>query len=103
MHLYLRQREYVVVLCWVLWSLIHVVVMVLLIILSSFSVLPFIPARVILHLACLVFSVLAGLVMMRVYQNRNKREEYNWRDQVQVRPPVGEVNKMDLSKESNIL
>ena len=25
------------------------------------------------------------------------------RDQVQVRPPVGEVNKMDLSRESNIL
>ena len=91
------------VLCWVLWSLIHVVVMVLLIILSSFTVLPYIPARIILHLACAVFSVLAGLVMLRVYQNRYKREEYNWRDQVQVRPPVGEVNKMDLSKESNIL
>ena len=89
--------------CWVLWSLIHVVVMVLLIILSSFTVLPYIPARIILHLACAVFSVLAGLVMLRVYQNRYKREEYNWRDQVQVKPPVGEVNKMDLSRESNIL
>ena len=92
-----------VVLCWVLWSLVHIVVMVLLIILSSFSVLPYIPGRIILHLSCGLLSLLAGLVMLRVYLNRYKREEYNWRDQVQVRAPVGEVNKMDLSKESNIL
>ena len=98
-----RQQEYVVVLCWVLWSLVHMVVMILLIILSCFTVLPYIPARIILHLACGLLSLWAGLVMLRVYQNRYKREEYNWRDQVQVRPPVGEVNKMDLSKESNIL
>ena len=98
-----RQQEYVVVLCWVLWSLVHMVVMILLIILSCFTVLPYIPARIILHLACGLLSLWAGLVMLRVYQNRYKREEYNWRDQVQVKPPVGEVNKMDLSRESNIL
>ena len=92
-----------VVLCWVLWSVVHILVMILLIILSAFTVLPYIPARMILHLACGLLGAWAGLVMFRVYQNRYKREEYNWRDQVQVRPPVGEVNKMDLSKESNIL
>ena len=93
-----------VVLCWVLWSVVHIVVMILLIILSAFTVLPYIPARMILHLACGLLGAWAGLVMLRVYQNRYRREDYNWRDQVQVKQPVvGEVNKMDLSKESNIL
>ena len=91
------------VLCWVLWSVVHIVVMILLIILSAFTVLPYIPARMILHLACGLLGGWAGLVMLRVYRNRYQREEYNWRDQVQVRQPVGEVNKMDLSRESNIL
>ena len=91
------------VLCWVLWSVVHIVVMILLIILSAFTVLPYIPARMILHLACGLLGAWAGLVMLRVYQNRYRREDYNWRDQVQVKPPVGEVNKMDLSRESNIL
>ena len=85
--------------------------MVLLVILSSFTVLPNIPARIILHIICAGLSLVSGLVMMKVYSDRYKRDsapyQYDWRQDVQVRGPTdpgaGTVNKMDLSRESNVL
>ena len=53
------------VLCWVIWCAVHCVVLVVLVIMSSFTVLPNIPARIILHIICALVSVLSGLVMIR--------------------------------------
>ena len=53
------------VLCWVIWCAVHCVVLVVLVIMSSFTVLPSIPARIILHIICALVSVLSGLVMIR--------------------------------------
>ena len=96
-----------------MWSVVHILVMILLVILSCFTVLPYIPARVVLHIICAVISVISALVMLRVYTNRYKRDEdvFDWRQQVRRQDHYGggggggggEENKMDLSKESNVL
>jgi len=102
------QQEYVVVLCWVLWSAVHIIIMVLLTILSCFTVLPYIPARILLHIVCAVVSIISGLVMLKVYNDRYRRNDepyqYDWRSQVSHgQQAAGQVNKMDLSRESNVL
>jgi len=102
------QQEYVVVLCWVIWCAVHCVVLVVLVIMSSFTVLPNIPARIILHIICALVSVLSGLVMIRLYSNRYKRDEdmfnYDWRSEKRAPPPVAdEVYNKDLSRESDVM
>merc|ERR1712079_953201 len=89
------QQEYVVVLCWVIWCAVHCVVLVVLVIMSSFTVLPSIPARIILHI-------------IRLYSTRYKREEdmfnYDWRAEKRAPPPVAdEVYNKDLSRESDVM
>lgn len=105
------QQEYVVVLCWVMWCGIHILAMVILSIMSCFTVLPNIPARLILHIVCGLFSLLGGLVMLRVYSRRYARDpapsrhnNYDWRqDRGAMEAGAGGVHNMDLSKESNVL
>ena len=60
------QQEYVVVLCWVLWSAVHLLIMILLVVLSCFTVLPYVPARLLLHIVCAAVSIISALVMMKV-------------------------------------
>ena len=108
------QQEYVVVLCWVMWCGIHILAMVILSIMSCFTVLPNIPARLILHIICGLVSLLAGLVMLRVYSRRyashardpapSRHSNYDWRqDRGAMEAGAGGVHNMDLSKESNVL
>ena len=98
-----------VVLCWVMWCAIHILVMVILAIMSCFTVLPNIPARLTLHILCACVSLLSGLVMLRVYSRRYARDtqptrhNYDWRQDRAMGAGAGEVNKMDLSRESNVL
>ena len=60
------QQEYVVVLCWVLWSAVHLLIMILLVVLSCFTALPYVPARLLLHIVCAAVSIISALVMMKV-------------------------------------
>ena len=111
--LFSSQQEYVVVLCWVMWCGIHILAMVVLSIMSCFTVLPNIPARLILHIICGLVSLLGGLVMLRVYSRRYashardpapSRHNYDWRqDRGAMEAGAGGVHNMDLSKESNVL
>ena len=98
-----RQQEYVVVLCYVIWSAVHLLVMILLAIMSCFTVLPYIPARLLLHIVCGVVSIISALVMIKVYTNRynsnRQSNNYDWRGDIQRPTFGGETNKMDLSKE----
>ena len=63
-----RQQEYAVVLCWVIWCFIHTVVMVVLAVLSFFTLLRHIPARVILHLLAAALALWSSTVMYRLYR-----------------------------------
>ena len=54
------------VLCWVLWSAVHLLIMILLVVLSCFTVLPYVPARLLLHIVCAAVSIISALVMMKV-------------------------------------
>ena len=92
-----------------MWCGIHTLAMVILAIMSCFTVLPNVPARLILHIVCGLFSLLGGLVMLRVYSRRYARDSapsrhtnYDWR-QDRGAMEAGGVSNMDLSKESNVL
>eukprot|EP00092_Neocalanus_flemingeri_P000782 GFUD01000832.1.p1 GENE.GFUD01000832.1~~GFUD01000832.1.p1 ORF type:complete len:167 (+),score=39.01 GFUD01000832.1:197-697(+) len=94
----LLQQEYAVVLCWAVWCCIHTLVMVVLTILSFFTLLRHIPTRVILHIISALLSLWSITVMLRCYRTRNK---YNW--STKEKQPLGETNNLDMSRESNML
>ena len=89
------------VLCWVMWCGIHILAMVILSIMSCFTVLSNIPARLILHIVCGLVSLLGGLVMLRVYSRRYA--SHARQDRGAMEAGAGGVHNMDLSKESNVL
>ena len=60
-----RQQEYAIVLCWTVWCAIHALVMVVLTVLSFFTLLRSIPTRVILHVISALLSVWSILVMLK--------------------------------------
>eukprot|EP00090_Calanus_glacialis_P043158 TRINITY_DN76370_c0_g1_i1.p1 TRINITY_DN76370_c0_g1~~TRINITY_DN76370_c0_g1_i1.p1 ORF type:complete len:167 (-),score=45.43 TRINITY_DN76370_c0_g1_i1:142-642(-) len=94
----LLQQEYAVVLCWAVWCGIHTMVMVVLTVLSFFTLLRSIPTRVILHVISALLSIWSIFVMLRRQRTRTK---HNW--STKEKEPMGETNKLDMSRESNML
>ena len=85
-------------LCWVVWCAIHAIIMVILAVLSFFTLLRSIPTRVMLHVISALLAIWSLFVIGRLRKNRNT---YNWSSKE--KEVMGETNKLDMSRESNML
>ncbi|XP_023338896.1 uncharacterized protein LOC111709466 isoform X2 [Eurytemora carolleeae] len=108
----LLQEEYNLLAFWLVWCCVHVLAVIILIILSVYTVLPYIPGRIVLHAGSLLIAVVASYIMLTVYRNGGleggilgsggrREDDSDWRTGLQ-KPPPG-PRKPALKGETNFI